>query len=592
MGLIPEDSIRQILDRCDIVDIIGSYIPLKRAGQNFKALCPFHHEKTPSFIVNPKKQIYHCFGCGAGGNTVSFVMAQEHLSFPDAIRQLAQRTGVTIPEVTGGNQERNQQRQQIFKVNELAKKFFHRQLLLNKDKATRQARAYLKQRGIDRQTVELFEIGLAPDQWDALLQYLKSQGVPLAQMDKAGLIIGRQKADGFYDRFRNRIMFPILDIKGRCVAFGGRTLESDNPAKYINSPESPVYTKGQHLYGLHLSKADILEKDAVIIVEGYLDLITPFLSGVRHVVASLGTALTLDQIRLIRRYTKNVVMLFDSDQAGEAATVRSLDVLIEEGMNVRVANLGKGNDPDSFIREAGAGKFQDHLDRARSLFDFKLESLQASYDRETIEGRAAIAAEMLPTIMRFSNEIVKSEYVRRLAQRLSVAEEALRAEMKKLIGTVSRRDSEFARPRPETGMDQLPAVEKNILRLMLEDREYIPLVREELDATDFENRDLRTIVSKIFELFARDQEEFTPTRLTGSFDDQRIIGIISALMAAEDILIGDKQKIHADCIQRLKQDRCRAKRKKLLNQIETAQAAGDQQKITRLLEQFNQLIKR
>jgi len=592
MAFIPEDSIRQVLDRCDIIDIVGSYIPLKRAGQNFKALCPFHHEKTPSFIVNPQKQIYHCFGCGAGGNVISFVMAQEHLSFPEAVRQLAQRTGVSIPESSSEKPQRTQLRQQIFKVNDLAKRFFHHNLLFNKDKASRRARAYLKERGITLQAVKLFEIGFAPDQWDALLRFLQKQDVPIARMDRAGLIIGRQKAEGFYDRFRNRIMFPIMDTKGRCVAFGGRAMEADNPAKYINSPESPVYTKGEHLYGLHLSKNDILKRDEVIIVEGYMDWITPFFSGVRHIVASLGTALTLEQIRLIRRYTKNVLMLFDSDQAGESATLRSLDVLIEEGMNVRVADLGKGDDPDSFIRRFGLEKFRDRLSGARSLFDFKLQTLLARNDHLTIEGRAAIAAEMLPTLARFPNEIVKSEYLRRLAQTLSVSEESLRVELKKGQDSGFRRDSERERQPRGLVVEGLPVVEKNILRLMLEDRDYIPLIQEELNASDFENRDVRQIVSKVFELFTRDKEDFTPARLTSCFDDQRIVGIISSLLAAEDILIGDKQKIHADCVNRLRQDRLKAQRKHLLKQIEIAQTAGDHQTITRLTEQFNQLIKR
>ncbi len=591
MGFIPEDIIRQILDRSDIVDIIGSYIPLKRAGQNFKAACPFHHEKTPSFMVNPKKQIYHCFGCGVGGNAISFVMAQDHLSFPEAVRQLAQRADVVIPEAARGSQERTQLRQKIFKINELAQQFYQKNLLFNKDAATHHARAYLKKRGIDRQAVERFGMGFAVDQWDALMDHLKKHRVPINFMEKAGLIIGRQRSDGFYDRFRNRIIFPIMDVKGRCVAFGGRTLEADNPAKYINSPESPVYTKGQHLYGLPLAKDDIIKQDLAVIVEGYMDFMTPFLAGIRHLVASLGTALTLEQIRLIRRYTKNIVMLFDSDQAGQAATLRSLDILIEEGMHVKVATLDADTDPDAFIRRFGPDAFQERLAQARGLIDFKLQALLATTDRESIEGRAAIAEAMLPTIARFPNEIVKSEYVKKLARTLSVTPEALTAEMKKVNARDGRADMSSAAAPRHAAVTALPAAEKNILRLMLEDQDYIPLVQDELNATDFEHRDLQVIVAKIFELFSRDRQDFNPARLTGCFDDQRIVGIISSLMAAEDTLAGDKQKIHADCVQRLKQNRRKAKRRKLLHQIETAQSAGDQRAITRLLEQFNQLIK-
>ncbi|MBU0468966.1 MAG: DNA primase [Candidatus Omnitrophica bacterium] len=296
MVLIPEEIVSQVIDRSDIVEIISSYIPLKRAGRNFKAACPFHNEKTPSFVVNPDKQIFHCFGCGVGGNVVSFVMKQDKMDFPEAIRMLAQKVNVVIEEVDEPTRRSTNERHLIFKINELAAEYFQDNLLSAKTKMASDARKYLKERNVDFGTVKSFKVGLAVDKWDGLLEYLKNKGVSLVLMEKAGLIIPRDNSRGYYDRFRNRIVFPIFDTRGNCRAFGARALD-DNQAKYLNSPETIVYTKGHHLYGFHFAKDAITQEDAVIIVEGYLDCIMPHQFGVKNIVASLGTALTVEQIR-------------------------------------------------------------------------------------------------------------------------------------------------------------------------------------------------------------------------------------------------------------------------------------------------------
>ena len=393
MGRIPEEIIAQVIDRCDIVETISSYIPLKRAGRSFKAVCPFHHEKTPSFIVNPDKQIFHCFGCGVGGNVVNFVMKQERMEFPEAIRFLAQKVNVTIPgDETPQAHHANNIRQAILRVNALAAAFFHKTLLSDKSPEAKNAREYLKDRGIDLNAVRVFQLGFAPRQWDALLIYLKQEGISLGLMEKAGLIIPRESGQGYYDRFRNRVVFPIFDTRAHCRAFGARALDNAEGAKYLNSPETIIYTKGHHLYGFHLAKQAIAEEDCVVIVEGYVDCLIPYQAGVRNIVASLGTALTVDQIRLLRRYTPRVVMLFDMDPAGEAAMMRSLDTLIEEGMEVRVATLAPGEDPDSFVRRQGVDDFRNRIAAAQTVFDYKLDVLTRRHGIQTPDGKAQIAA--------------------------------------------------------------------------------------------------------------------------------------------------------------------------------------------------------
>ncbi|NLE65296.1 MAG: DNA primase, partial [Elusimicrobia bacterium] len=385
MGLIPEDVIGQVIDRTDIAELIGSYIPLKRAGRNFKALCPFHHEKTPSFVVNPDKQIFHCFGCGVGGNALSFVMKHERMDFPEAVRMLAARANVPIPEETPQDRARDDMRQAVFSVNELAAAYFHEALIQGRSAEVEAARDYLKKRVVGKKTAERFRIGYAPDSWDGLLKVLRDKGFSDGVIERAGLAVRHETKGTLYDRFRGRVIFPILDVRSRPVAFGARAIKADDRVKYINSPETPVYTKGQHLYGLNWAREAVAAKDALVIVEGYLDFLRPFDRGFENIAASLGTALTTDQVRLIRRYTKNIVMLFDMDTAGQSATLRSLDLLLDEEMNVRVATLDEGKDPDAFVLNRGIEAFEERVKAARDLFDFELDLLAGRYGEDTPE---------------------------------------------------------------------------------------------------------------------------------------------------------------------------------------------------------------
>src|SRR3989338_8781476 len=547
MGRIPDEIIAQILERTDIVQTIAAYIPLKKAGRNFKALCPFHTEKSPSFVVNPDKQIYHCFGCAEGGNAINFVMKQERLEFPEAVRKMADRIGIIVPETGNVNPKIRDLKQSIYQVNELATQFYHQALISDRDPAVSATREYLKGRGISSEIVQKFRIGFAPDSWDGLLIFLKSKDVSLSLLEKAGLIIAREKKDGYYDRFRNRIVFPIFDIKAQCVAFGARTMKKDEAAKYINSPETEVYVKGQHLYGFQLSKQAVTQEDHAIVVEGYMDFIMPFQAGVQNIVASLGTALTVEQIRLLRRYTQNVVMLYDTDKAGESAIIRSLDLLIEEGMNVKVATLAEGDDPDSFIREHGADAFKERLKNSQSLFEYKLKWLRERHDARTAEGRAKICSEMIPTINKFENAIIRAEYLRQLSQALSVSQEALFIESQKFVTMMNNQLREIQPKRNIQPVAQPPRrVEWNILKLILEDEQFVSRTKEEVELSDFQDESIRNIISEIYRLF-EEGKEINPVSLVNSFSDERVLKIISSLSVEEEAVAQDRNKMHQDC---------------------------------------------
>jgi DNA primase len=594
MGLIPNDIINKVIECSDIVEIIGSYTALKKAGRNFKALCPFHHEKTPSFVVNPDKQIFHCFGCGVGGNVIGFLMRQEHLEFPEAVRMLANKAGISIPEdTTGGPSSPSRQlREEIFKINALAADFFHQTLLTNREADAKAARDYLKGRGVNLETVKKFQLGFAPDEWDALLKYLRSKGVREEMMLSAGLIIAREGKSGFYDRFRNRIVFPIVDVQNRPVAFGARALpvrqagmaDSDG-AKYINSPETAVYTKGQHMFGLQLTKAAVGKSDRIIVTEGYMDMIMPYVHGVEHIAASLGTALTADQVRLIRRYTHNVVMLFDADAAGQSAIVRSLDLLIDEGMNVRVATLAQGEDPDSFIRQQGLQAFHARLEGAQTLLDFKFNWLSQQYDPQTVEGKSKISQELLATIGRFKSEVAKYELTKLLSQKLNVPEEVL---LKQAAGTKGQAEAV-----------KVSAVEINasvavgqelLLALFLKDAAWVKAAQENIGPEDFSGGHVRRVIDEIW-LLSQEISEWSTNDLLIRLNDESAQSLVTRLISIEEGKLTDPAKVFLDCVEKIRKEKQKKARAQLLEAIRQAEALKDTIKLEELREQFNQLLK-
>ncbi len=583
-GRIPDNILEDILSKVDIVELISSYMPLKRAGRNFKASCPFHHEKTPSFMVSADRQIYHCFGCGESGNAFKFLMRYERLEFPEAVETLAKKVGIILPVAFRQEDSNASISSQLYKINEFTTSFYENNL--NNAKQELLAKNYLLKRGLSAQTLKLFKIGYAEKGWDALINHLRNKNFSLSLIEKAGLILAKE-GGGFYDRFRNRIIFPIFDTKDRVLGFGARVLDNSLP-KYVNSPETFIYTKGKNLYGLNLSKDSIRENDSAIVVEGYLDFILPFQAGLKNIVASLGTALTLEQVKLLKRYTHNVVMIYDPDTAGELATLRSLDIFIEEGMNVSVVTLPKTFDPDLFVREHGIESLKDKISQAHNLFDYKLNILKARFKTKDIEDKAKIASSMLETINKFKNAVLKSEYIKKLAQELDVKEDALLQEAHRTTKVWPARESYQAVDKKELNINP---TEKLLIKLMLEETELIAKLRNSLEPADFRDERTSRIVSVMFDLLEQGKA-VEPNILMNYFKEEDVSRIVCESMFLPEVNSSDRQKVVDDCIQRLKSQKLKFKKQHLHEQIKTAQESGDQEKLNRLVEEFHYLIKK
>jgi DNA primase len=450
-GMISPATLERIRAASDIVDVVGSYLPLKRAGANFVALCPFHKEKTPSFNVNPHKQIFHCFGCHKGGDVFTFVKEYENIGFMDAVRRLAERAKISLEfDQNPAEQQSRHLKDQLLQIHEqIAQRW--QNCLLN-EAAGQTARDYLAKRGVSPEAVKLFRLGAAPDAWDDTVNWAKSKGHDLALVEKAGLIIqksevGSQKPENtksdlrpptsdlrhYYDRFRGRLMFPICDEQGRVIGFSGRVLSGDEKtAKYVNSPETPIFTKSRVFFGLDKSKRAILDAGFAVVCEGQLDLIACFMGGVQNIVAPQGTAFTADHARIIKRYVDEVVLCFDSDEAGQNAAVRSLDHLLASGLAIRVAVVPAPHDPDSFIKANGGEAFRKLVENAEGFFDYLLNRLCASNGVETDKGRLAILRGMAEAVHKTGNGVLVDKYAQKTALRLGVSPEAVRAEFKKI----------------------------------------------------------------------------------------------------------------------------------------------------------------
>jgi len=590
MSGIPEHIIDQIHDRVDIVEVVGGYIPLKKTGRNFKANCPFHHEKTASFMVSQDKQIFHCFGCGVGGNVFNFLMKYERLEFPEAVRALAQKAGVVIPSDAAGPKEENFLAAKLYAANELAAAFFQKNL--REDRNGRLAYDYLRKRGMSEETIKMFRPGFAVSGWDTLLNYARQKGVTPDILEKSGLAISKDDG-GYFDRFRNRIMFPIFDMKSRMLGFGGRVfLKEDTGPKYMNSPETSIYNKGRNLYGLNFSWKYIRDLDQVIIVEGYMDLALPFQYGIKNIVASLGTSLTEDHIRILGRYTKNAIIIFDPDTAGELATLRSLDLLIQEDFRVGVVRLPEGYDPDSFVRESGLEEFKKRIAGARTLFDYKMSVLVSQYDKNSLEGKAKIVGEMLPIISKVPNAVLKSGYIKNLAETLSIPEEAVREELKKI-----KSDYPAGRPAQEPeGQTPQEAFkkkckqsEKILAGLLIDNNNFIKIVKESLSPEDFQDPVIKDIVNVLFRC-GEESKAITPGKLINHLENAEAHKFIPELMDCIEPVI-DKEKTLADCVLKIKQDNLKEKLNRLQVEIALAQTRADEDRITKLISECNMLLR-
>jgi len=474
---IPDDTIEDVRRASDIVDVISQYLQLRKRGKNYLGLCPFHQEKTPSFNVSPDKQMYHCFGCGVGGNVFTFVMEHEKVSFVEAVRTLAQRAGIALPADGSGRSGESTEHEGLYDACRTAGLFFYDTLLHSVE--GKFALEYFRHRGFSDATITKFGLGYSKNSWDGLAGLVAERKLDILTFEKAGLVLRRE--DGtYYDRFRGRAMFPVFSPSGRPVGFGARKMREDDPlGKYINSPETPIYIKSRSLYGLFQSKEAIRAQEFAVLVEGYADLISVSQAGVENVVASSGTALTGEQIQLIARYARAVTLVYDADSAGSKATIRGVDLIIENGLDVSIATLPEGEDPDSFVRKNGGDAFRERLRSAVSFLDFKASTFRDQGLLATPEGKTRAVRSIVETIAKMKDEIKRNFYIKNVADRYGIYESVLFRELENILGR-ERSRAEFQRgapapPPPAAGGIPLAAVraglsppERDLLKVMLD----------------------------------------------------------------------------------------------------------------------------
>ncbi|MFH1002004.1 MAG: DNA primase [bacterium] len=527
------DLLEEIRNRCDIVDIISEYVHLKPAGKGFKGLCPFHGEKTPSFMVSPEKQLFHCFGCGEGGNVFNFLMKYEKFSFFEAVEMLAKKSGVSLPVDEEKENLLYRKKERLYKLNNLAANYY-RECLFRTNQGKKIIN-YLKKRGINDTSVEKYRLGYAPPGWDALTNFLKKKGYSYEELIKAGLI-KKSKIEGKYiDYFRGRIIFPIFHLSGRVIGFGGRILDDSLP-KYINSPETLVYNKGSNLYNLNFAKEDIRKKNYIIIVEGYTDVLITQQYGFNNVAASLGTALTTKQIDLVKRFTDTVLIAYDADSAGNMATLRSLDLLIEAGLGIKVLALPRGYDPADFLIKKGIKPFQNLIDRSLSLIDYKLKLLYSNYSIKTIEGKVKVVKEILPTLSVIGNEVELRAQTKKISEELKLSEEAILIELKKYKRGLKDSSHNFIKLNSESGNIK---AEKILIGCMLENEQIAQDILKKLKAKDFSVLLHHQIVTAI-EKKLKDDKAVNSQKVIDCLNDDEAAKLISKILMEETITFDEK----------------------------------------------------
>ncbi|MFH1132364.1 MAG: DNA primase, partial [Pseudomonadota bacterium] len=546
-GHIPEEIIEEIQSRCDIVEVIGGYIPLKRAGTNYKALCPFHNEKTPSFTVSQAKQICHCFGCSAGGNVINFVMKYEHLDFVDAVKLLADKAGIEIPEKHFGNE--GVVSKGLWDVNKSAAELFSK-WLYSLEKG-REAFSYLKNRGITEETIKKFSLGYAPGT-NELVKELTKKGFSSDLLLKAGVAVKTDR--GVMDMFRNRLMFPVFNPAGKVVGFSGRVLDNGLP-KYLNTPETSIFHKGKILYGLHASKGDILKDDRVVICEGYFDFLRTYQEGLRAVVASQGTAFTIDHVHLLRRYASGIVICFDGDAAGNKASIGGINMFLEQGAQVRVMELPAGYDPDTFINDKGISEFKNLADTAKDILDIKLNRLCSENSMASTEGKLKVIAGILPDILNVKNEIHKRQFVKKVADKLFLPEESIWLEIRRVRKPYAEKKQQgvkaaFTTENVITRLLESPA-EKHLVQMSMDDEPLSSDISDTGIINQMRHPVYKIILESIMNLKKNGRWKGTNSLMTGINDE----GILKAItqLAAEEMPQGlDKRKNISDCIYAIK----------------------------------------
>ena len=573
MARYSEEIIEQVRQNNDIVDIISQYVHLTRKGRNYFGLCPFHNEKSPSFSVSPERQIFHCFGCGVGGNIYTFLMKIEGIGFKDAIEQLAEKANIQLPRIENPEEDRKEElKAKIYKINQFTAEFYHQNLY---KPTAKNAQEYVKKRKLTQNTLETFKIGFS-GKYDELYKSLKNQGFGEKEILESGLVIKNDRGQ-FIDMYRNRFMIPICDVRGRVIAFGGRVLDDSKP-KYINSPENVVYSKGRHLFGLNVAKKDCSKK--LLIVEGYMDAISLYQRGITNVVAALGTALTEQQGWLLRKSTEQVILGFDADGAGQTAVARSMEILQKMGCDMRVLQIEGAKDPDEFVLKFGEGRFKLAMDNAISLVEFKVKNLSKNINLENASDKIKFLNEIAKILAKVDNTMEREIYIDKIASNYQISKEAIYAEVNKLIYTSSKTENllqsktaknpvvkKNEKEEKDVGID-LKRREDTIIALLLDANEKIfQKIKEKITPEDFKDETNKKIAIKLYEEL--EKQDANVNKLIDEFDEQTQNHITKVM--ATDYEIENIEKAVDDILSKYERERLESKKIDILKELETEQ---------------------
>lgn len=587
MARYSDELVDEIRNSNDIVDVISQYVVLKRSGRNFFGLCPFHREKSPSFSVSPDKQIFHCFGCGVGGDVIHFVSKIENLDFKQAIEALAEKSGINLPILTDGQDaEKIRLKERVYQINKISAQFFHENLYKPSAKL---AQDYVKKRKLDNNTLKTFQIGFSTN-FDELYQKLKQEGFKDEEI-LASSLVGKSAKGQFYDKFKTRLMFPIKDVQDRVIAFGGRVLDDSKP-KYINSPENIVYSKGRNLFGLNIAKKS--GKDKIIMVEGYMDAISLYQRGITNVVASLGTALTEGQGRLLRKYASQVIIGYDSDGAGQAATMRGMEILQNLGCDIRILQLdGDAKDPDEYVIKYGSGRFEKCVENAISLVEFKVKTLKKSMNIQTASDKIKFLNEIVKILSKVDNSIEREIYIDKISKDYAISKEAIYAEANKMAYKEHRGIKAIEKPivkkvevkRKEENNDALIKRENMIISLLINPEIDANLrIMEKIQPQDFKLEQNREIAKRLYEHF---QKGNSNNNVLNLFNEEELINHITSIMA-DDYEILDNKKAIDDFINIYEKEKLTNEKNEIIKQLENKDIEKSKTKV--LEERLSEII--
>ena len=584
-----DEIIEEVRQNNDIVDIISQYVHLTRKGRNYFGLCPFHNEKSPSFSVSPDRQIFHCFGCGVGGNVYTFLMKIEGITFREALEQLAERANIQLPTLeNSADTAREELKAKVYKVNEFTAEFYHQNLYKPVAKI---AQEYVKKRRMNNETLEAYKIGYS-GKFDELYKALKAQGFGEKEILESGLV--NKNDNGTYiDRYRNRLMFPICDARGKVIAFGGRVLDDSKP-KYINSPENVVYSKGRHLFGLNVAKKDSAKK--ILIVEGYMDVISLHQRGITNVVGALGTALTEQQGWLLRRTTEQVILGFDADGAGQTAIARSMEILQKMGCDMRVLQIEGAKDPDEFIVKFGEGRFKLAIDNAISLVEFKVKNLKKDFNLENTGDKIKFLNEIAKILSKVENTMEREIYIEKIAKGYNISKEAIYAEVNKLIYVGTKEDKMLQNKNREirsvtreqknndTIDEDLKRRENTIIALLLDANTNIfQKIKEHIKPEDFKDETNRKIAEQLY--VELDKSEANINKLIDTFDEETQNHI--TMVMATDYEIENVDKAVDDILSKYEREKLDNRKQEILRQLEIEQ---DNEKKSQLGKELSNII--